>query len=88
MVYEIPRLDDGTPDWKSATLNIVGEFIFAEKIGDVLKAIDANARAEERERCANLSDGLGCKMAGELQGDAHIGARKAADAIRNLEDTK
>ena len=72
MTYELPRLEDGSVDWRLIILNIVGEFIYAKKNEGILKAIDANARAEERECIAKHFE--------EFDGS------DVAELIRNLGD--
>ena len=81
-VYELPRLEDGSVDFE-----ILGELhengLLDELIDDVFKAIDANARAEERERCAKIAE-LPSVLSGGPNGDRR--AEIIAACIRNLGD--
>ena len=81
-MHELPKLEDGSVDW-----HIIADDVwdlwnrrYSEKEAmELLKAIDANARAEERERCA--------KAAGDWFEGADEGfANTVGDAIRNLGD--
>lgn len=53
MSYELPRTESGDVDWGSVQIEYAVAVDFADGSSlDILKALDANARKEERERCA------------------------------------
>ena len=77
--YELPRLEDGSVDWDS----LVRRVRWRDLALPILKAVDANARAEERERCAKIAE-LPSVLSGGPNGDGR--AEMIAACIRNLGD--
>lgn len=53
MTYELPRTDDGEVDWATVETDLDDD---PWGWVTILKAIDTNARAEEREACAAICD--------------------------------
>ena len=56
--YTLPRLDTGEVDWLKIAV-AVRENRYPSAQIDILKAIDASARAEEREWCLKAIDEVG-----------------------------
>ena len=77
--FIIPRTGNGEVDWASI-LNF-HEYPLPPETFKLIKAIDANARKEERERCA-----LECERVGPREGPLQLVSNGFATAIRALGD--
>lgn len=77
MAYELPRTESGEVNWLKVVTSLRIETSPTAFL-DTIKAIDANARAGERERCAKI-----CEEKARVTLDFHTAS---AEAIRNMED--
>ncbi len=84
MVYEIPRLEG---DFSRVVTDIVIGFGNGDASINIIKDIIANARAEERERCAKVAESDETRK-GRCGFNTHPEnvSRLIAHAIRNLGD--
>lgn len=80
MAYELPRLEG---DFSRVVTDIVIGFGNGDASINIIKDIIANARAEERERCAQVAE-LPSVLSGGPNGDRR--AEFIAACIRNLGD--
>ena len=92
MAYELPRTESGEVDFNGLATEFHLEMtrrenakvaIAALKIA--FEAIDANARAEERERINAMADKVTRGLTNK-PGSDYLGAHALRTAIRNMED--
>lgn len=90
--YELPRTNDGRVDVDAVCADINSEFSVYEfsdsmdfdAVAKILKAVDANARAETKEACATLCE----ELAMGWDGSSRVSAFHLAVQIRNMEGPK